>query len=182
MTMAKQARFAFPLIVFLLIVVVLWRGLSLHPNQVPSPLINKAAPNFQLPTLENGNKFLTNKNFLGQVTLLNVWATWCVACAEEHDFLLHLANDEKIIIYGFDYKDDPAAAKKILQEHGNPYKIIGVDQSGNVAIDWGVYGTPETFVIDKKGIIRYKQLGPITEQVWNENLKPLIEKLRNESA
>lgn len=179
MNVLKQTRFAVPLIIFAIIVVILWRGLFLHPNQVPSPLVNKAAPEFQLPTLFDA-KQATQKDFLGKVTLVNVWATWCYACAQEHEFILHLAKDEHVNFYGLNYKDDPVSAKKWLFEYGNPYQIVAVDQTGSAAIDWGVYGAPETFVVDKKGIIRYKQIGPITSEVWEKTLRPLVKILEQE--
>ncbi|MHB1948737.1 MAG: DsbE family thiol:disulfide interchange protein [Gammaproteobacteria bacterium] len=179
MSIIKKMRFALPLILFLIIVAILARGLRLHPNQVPSPLINKPAPAFELSQLTS-KKISTNKDFIGHITLLNVWATWCYACAQEHAFLLELAKNEYLTLYGLNYKDDPASAQKWLEQYGNPYQIVGVDKIGNVAIDLGVYGTPETFIIDKKGVIRYKQIGPITPEIWNQNLKPLVDKLRAE--
>lgn len=175
-----KTSYTLPFICFVLTIVILWRGLGLHPNQLPSPLINKPAPIFVLPTLFDPKKISTNKDFLGQVTLVNVWATWCYACSEEHNMLLQLAQNNHIIFYGLVYKDNPDTVKKWLTEYGNPYRIIAVDQTGSAAIDWGVYGTPETFVIDKKGIIRYKQIGPITSTVWEQNLKPLIQQLWEE--
>jgi len=176
-----KKRFLLPLIVFTLIIAILWRGLALHPSQIPSPLLNKPAPSFQLPTLSNPKKTTSNKDFMGHITLMNVWASWCFACAEEHELLLQLAKNQGITLYGLNYKDDVLAAKKWLKEHGNPYQTVAVDETGNAAIDWGVYGTPETFIIDKKGIIRYKQIGAITPEIWEQNLKPLIQQLRNET-
>lgn len=171
-----------PLALFLLIVFLLWRGLNLHPAQIPSPLINKPAPSFELPTLSDAKKTTTDKDFQGHVTLLNVWATWCYACATEHEFLKELAANENIVLYGLNYKDDLSAAKESLEKYGNPYRTVAVDQTGNVAIDFGVYGTPETFIIDKKGIIRYKQIGPIDAAVWEKNLKPIVKKLQDETT
>ena len=171
-----------PLLLFVLITILLWRGLSLHPTEIPSPLINKAVPVFSLPSLMDGKKLVTNKDFLGHITLLNVWATWCYACADEHALIMQLAQNEHVVFYGLNYKDDNNAAKKWLSDNGNPYSLIAVDQEGHAAIDWGVYGTPETFVIDKKGIIRFKLIGPITENTWAKTLKPLIEKLRSETT
>ncbi len=178
----KHARFALPLVIFLLIIFLLWRGLNLQPSLIPSPLLNKPAPTFSLPTLFDPTKMVTNKDLLGRVTLVNVWATWCVACREEHMALLQLAKYEHVYFLGINYKDDVLAAKKWLQQYGNPYQMIAVDQTGQAAIDWGVYGTPETFVVDKKGIIRYKQVGPIDAEAWENHLKPLIATLQNESA
>lgn len=175
-------RTLLPFILFIFIGLILWRGLSLHPERVPSPLINKPAPVFSLPVLSFENKIATQKDFAGHVTLLNVWATWCFACADEHAFLLKLARDHAILIYGFDYKDDSAKARKWLRDKGDPYKTVAVDKSGTAAINWGVYGTPETFVIDKKGIIRYKFVGPLTQAAWDETIHPLVEKLKGEMA
>jgi cytochrome c biogenesis protein CcmG/thiol:disulfide interchange protein DsbE len=175
-----QTRFIFPLVIFVLIVGLLMRGLALHPNQIPSPLIDKPAPQFSVPTLYNASESLSNKDFLGHVTLLNVWATWCYACAEEHALLLDVAQKQHVIFYGLNYKDNPEKARNWLQEHGNPYKMIGVDLSGDTAIDWGVYGTPETFIIDKHGVIRYKQIGSITPDIWDDTLKPIIKRLQKE--
>jgi cytochrome c biogenesis protein CcmG/thiol:disulfide interchange protein DsbE len=169
-----------PLIFFLIISVLLYCSLSLHPTFIPSPLINKPAPAFELPDLLNPSKTVTNKDFLGHVTLLNVWATWCAACATEQPFLLRLAKQAHIIFYGLDYKDNPADAKKWLKIYGNPYQRIAEDQAGNVAIDWGVYGTPETYIIDKKGIVRYKHIAGITHNVWQTELQPLVDKLNSE--
>lgn len=177
-----KPRSALPLFFFVLIIILLWRGLSLHPSQVPSPLINKPAPTFQLPELFNAKQTISDKNFLGHVTLLNVWATWCYECAAEHDFLVQLAHDDHVIFYGLNYKDDATKAQDFLKKYGNPYQRIAIDQAGVVAIDWGVYGAPETFIIDKKGIIRYKEIGPLTQDVWDRDLKPLIKKLENEPA
>lgn len=179
MKLFKKTFIVLPLLLFLVVVIILWRGLGLHPNQVPSPLIGKPAPAFELPILAS-KKITTNKDFIGHITLLNVWATWCYACAQEHEFLLELAKKEYFSLYGLNYKDNPIVAKEWLEKYGNPFRIVAVDASGKVAIDWGVYGTPETFVIDKKGMIRYKQIGPITPEIWDQNLKPIVEQLRNE--
>lgn len=171
-----------PLILIGLITVILWRGMGLHPNQIPTPLLNKALPIFKISTLADKNSYFTAENLKGHITLLNVWATWCEACRAEHAFLLQLAETENIEIAGLDYKDDPRTARDWLQKNGNPYFIIGSDTAGSTAIDWGVYGTPETFILDKHGIVRYKHIGPLTEAVWQEKLKPLIDKLQGETA
>lgn len=177
----KHTRLILPLMIFIAVFTLLFRGLFLHPNEVPSPLVNKAAPTFQLPNLTYPDKIISNKDFIGQVTLLNVWASWCYACAEEHKLLLEIAKKEYLTLYGLNYKDDVIAAKDWLKKHGDPYAAVGVDKAGLVAIDWGVYGTPETFLIDKKGIIRYKQIGPITTEAW-EKMLPLIDQLKKENA
>lgn len=180
--MIKHLKLILPLSLFLCIVVFLWRGLSLEPSLVPSPLIDKPIPEFKLPTLFDSEEETSNDDLIGRVSLVNVWATWCYACIEEHGFLLRLANTQDIMIYGLNYKDDAIAAKKWLDERGNPYNQIAFDQKGQTAIDWGVYGTPETFIIDKKGIIRYKHIGPITSEVWENKLNPLVQQLRNETS
>lgn len=174
-----KLSYTLPLMIFLVVALILYRGLHLHPTRVPSPLINKPAPTFNLPSLMT-HQMSSNRDFLNHVTLVNVWATWCVACAEEHAFLLSLAKDPSIVLYGFNYKDQPKTAITWLKEHGNPYKTIAVDQEGITAINWGVYGTPETFIIDKKGIIRYKQIGPLNAYAWEHTLKPIIKQLQGE--
>lgn len=175
-----KIRHILPLSIFILITGILWRGLSLHPNQVSSPLIGKQVPSFSLPALLTEPETVTDKELHGQIILLNVWATWCYACAVEHDFLLELSKQKKITLYGLNYKDDPNVAKKWLKMHGNPYDRIAEDTSGNSAINWGVYGTPETFIIDQNGIIRYKQIGPITPEIWERDINPVVNRLRNE--
>ncbi|MES2219152.1 MAG: DsbE family thiol:disulfide interchange protein [Pseudomonadota bacterium] len=175
-----KIRYLLPLLLFMLIASILWRGLKLHPGQIPSPLIHKHAPTFDLPDLLT-SAHLTNKDLQGHVSLLNVWATWCQACAQEHDFLVELAKNNALPWYGLNYKDDAIAAKNWLRDHGNPYQLVAVDHTGDVAIDWGVYGAPETFVIDKHGIVRYKQIGPITAAVWEQELKPVIDRLQGEA-
>jgi cytochrome c biogenesis protein CcmG, thiol:disulfide interchange protein DsbE len=172
-----KIRFLLPLIIFCIIGSILWRGLKLNPGQIPSPLINKAAPEFNLPDLLTSARVETSV-LQGHVSLVNVWATWCQACAQEHDYLVDLAKNDGVVFYGLDYKDNPETAKNWLRDHGNPYQLVAVDLNGDVAIDWGVYGAPETFIIDKHGIVRYKQIGPITPSVWTQTLKPLIDTLQ----
>jgi cytochrome c biogenesis protein CcmG/thiol:disulfide interchange protein DsbE len=172
-----------PLLLFILIGGILWIGLRAHPELIPSPLINKPAPAFSLPVLRFENKVATEKDFIGHVTFLNVWASWCPTCAEEHSQLLSIAKDQPdLVMYGLDYKDDAKDARKYLHDRGNPFKTVAVDTAGSVAIDYGVYGTPETFIIDKKGIIRFKYIGSITDDVWQGTLRPLIIKLEGEST
>ncbi|MDR3491961.1 MAG: DsbE family thiol:disulfide interchange protein [Gammaproteobacteria bacterium] len=175
-----KIRVIIPFLIFISIVIILWRGLGLQPAKVPSPLIGKPAPSFQLPLLFDPQKITHDKDLKGHITLLNVWATWCTACAEEHDALLHISKNDSFVLYGLDYKDDPDKAKDWLQKNGNPYKLVAMDKAGLAAIDWGVYGTPETFVIDKSGVVRYKQIGPITSEVWSETFLPLLAELQNE--
>jgi len=170
-----------PFILFISIIVLFWRGLGLHPNEIPSPLMNETVPQFHLPLLFNPAHSLSNQDFYGHITLLNIWATWCSVCAEEQDFLLQIAKQNDFYLYGLNYKDDPAQAKKWLAHYGNPYRLIGIDETGQVAIDWGVYGTPETFIIDQKGIIRYKHVGALTSNNWETELLPIIKKLQMEA-
>ncbi len=174
-------RSTLPFVIFILIILLLWRGLALHPSLVPSPFINQPTPAFHLPTLLGPPHWMTQNDLKGQVTLFHVWATTCIVCAEEHSFLLELSQNRSIVINGLDYKDPPQAAKIWLKKYGNPYHLIAMDQTGETGIDWGVYGTPETFIIDKKGIIRYKQIGAITPDNWEYILQPLIQKLQTEA-
>jgi len=171
-------KFLIPIGLFAVLGVLLAYGLRLDPRRIPSPLIGKPLPQFDLPTLENPTKTLTNADLRGRVVLINVWASWCVACKEEHPLLVDLAHTKVVPIIGLSYKDKPADALEELKVLGNPYDTIMVDADGRTGIDWGVYGVPETFVVDKDGIIRYKQIGPITPQVWQQTLLPMIHKLQ----
>lgn len=175
-------RFLIPLFVFLGLVVFLGIGLTLDPREVPSPFIGKPAPSFSLPQVGDPAKILANQDFTGQVSLLNVWASWCVSCRQEHPLLVDLARKNIVPIYGLDYKDEREAALGWLNKLGNPYVASAFDEDGRVGIDFGVYGVPETFVIDKKGIIRYKLTGPLTREVLDETLLPLIRNLQQEGA
>ncbi|MEJ2388411.1 MAG: DsbE family thiol:disulfide interchange protein [Chromatiaceae bacterium] len=153
-------------------------GLYQDPHLVPSPLIGRPAPKFTLPALEDPKVTISNADLKGKVSLVNVWATWCVSCRAEHKELMRLAKVDGVRILGLNYKDDREDAKRWLQIYGNPYVANAFDADGRVGIDWGVYGTPETFLVDRNGIIRYKQIGPIDQQVWEKTLRPLIDKLK----
>lgn len=166
-----------PLIFLGILALFLWRGLSLQPNLLPSVLLNKPLPAFQLPNLLKPETQLTERTFMGEVALVNVWASWCNSCHQEHHFLMTLAAKNMIAIYGLNYRDEAAAALKWLDTLGNPYRQVAFDQKGTVAIDWGVYGAPETFLLDKQGIVRYRHVGVLTEQVWQERLLPIIKQL-----
>lgn len=156
-----------PLIAFMVLVVLLAIGLTLNPRIVPSPLIGKPAPEFELPLLLKQGSF-SNKDLIGHVTLVNVWASWCFACRQEHE-TVKLLSRQGVRIIGLNYKDENQDAKNWLAKLGNPYQSIAVDYIGRIAIDWGVYGAPETFLIDKKGIIRHKVIGPLSdEQNFND--------------
>lgn len=158
----------------------LWKGLYLNPKALPSALIDKPVPPFELPWLEKPGQTLTQEALKGKVSLLNVWATWCPSCRTEHPFLMELAHRRKIPIYGVDYKDETTAANRWLSELGNPYVANIIDEKGSLGLDLGVYGAPETFIVDKKGIVRYRHAGPLTDAIWKRDLLPLFEGLRNE--
>jgi cytochrome c biogenesis protein CcmG/thiol:disulfide interchange protein DsbE len=178
--MKKMGWKILPILLFLVISVFLWRGLSLDPSHLPSVQIGKALPAFTLPELKNPSLVFKSSQLRGQVVLLNVWASWCAACMEEQVFLMQLAR-EGIPIYGLNYKDNTSEALEWLRQWGNPYKRIVSDTEGTVAIDLGVYGAPETFIIDKKGIIRYRYAGVMSQKVWLKEMLPLIKQLEQHS-
>ena len=166
-----------PLALFIALVVFLAIGLNRDPHEVPSPLINRPAPAFQLPQLRDQAKTFSAQEMRGKVWLMNVWATWCVACRDEHPFLLQYAKSGVVPIYGLNYKDDRAAALQLLADDGDPYVLNAFDGDGRVAIDYGVYGAPESYLIDRDGIIRFKHIGPITPDVWEKKIVPLAQRL-----
>jgi cytochrome c biogenesis protein CcmG/thiol:disulfide interchange protein DsbE len=178
----RLIKHTLPLVLFLFITALLWKGLQLHSAAIPSPLINKSMPMFSLPNLFNAYQRISNKDLYGKVIVLNVWASWCSICANENDFLLSMAKQPGVILYGLNYRDSSESAKRFLQRYGNPFQLVMTDEMGDTAIDLGVYGTPETFILDKKGKIRYKHIGEITTQDWETKLKPLIAKLWNEAG
>jgi cytochrome c biogenesis protein CcmG/thiol:disulfide interchange protein DsbE len=165
-----------PVLLFFIISVLLWRGLALDPHQLPSVQLGNALPLFKLPDLHHPDLVVDSTKFRDRVRLLNVWASWCAACIEEQVFLMQLAR-QGIAIEGLNYKDDPAQALLWLKKWGDPYQHIASDVAGNVAIDLGVYGAPETFIIDKHGVIRYRHAGIISQEVWTNDLLPLIQQL-----
>jgi cytochrome c biogenesis protein CcmG/thiol:disulfide interchange protein DsbE len=167
-----------PLAIFVVLVGFLFVGLFLNPREVPSPLIGKPAPQFTLNQLHQPGKTLGTPDMKGQVWLLNVWASWCVSCREEHPLLVELGKAKLVPIIGLNYKDEPAAGMKWLAQNGDPYNLSVVDRDGVVGIDFGVYGVPETFVIDKQGTIRYKQIGPITVEALEKKIIPLVRELQ----
>lgn len=173
-------RFLLPLVIFLVVSGFLFVGLRLDPREVPSPLVGKPAPTFNLPRLDNAEKMFSPKDMQGQVWLLNVWASWCVACRDEHPLLMELSRGGVVPIVGMDYKDTRDEALKWLAHGGDPYVLVAVDADGRVGIDYGVYGVPETYVIDKFGVIAYKQIGPITDEVLSTNILPLVKKLQTQ--
>jgi len=174
--MNKQRLFLFiPVAIFAVLVVLFWRGLSLDPNDMPSALLNKPVPKFSLPRLQSEE--LRNESVLqGKVTLLNVWATWCITCREEHSFLNQLQK-RGVHIIGIDYKDNTADAQRWIAELGNPYDDIIVDEEGRLGLDLGVFGAPETYLVDKHGVIRYKHIGDLNQKVWDEIIHPIMSKL-----
>jgi cytochrome c biogenesis protein CcmG, thiol:disulfide interchange protein DsbE len=167
-----------PLGIFLLLAVFLAVGLRLDPREVPSPLIGKAAPAFQLPQLQDPGRTLRTEELKGKVWVLNVWASWCVACLEEHPILVEFSRRNVLPIYGLNYKDKREDALDWLGKHGNPYIVSIQDADGRVGIDYGVYGVPETYVIDRDGVIRYKRIGPVTVPILQEKILPLVRQLQ----
>jgi cytochrome c biogenesis protein CcmG/thiol:disulfide interchange protein DsbE len=170
-----------PLAVFIALCAFLFVGLWRDPREIPSPLIDKPAPAFKLAELHQPALKLGTDDLKGQVWLLNVWASWCVSCREEHPLLVALGKEKIVPIIGLNYKDEPVAGKGWLSQNGDPYTTSVVDRDGRVGIDWGVYGVPETFVVDKQGIIRYKQIGPVTQQALQDTILPLVRKLQAQS-
>lgn len=172
-----KLRFLIPPLVFIVLVAVLGVGLTRDPREVPSPLIDKPAPAFAAPRLDEPAKRFEAADMRGQVWLLNVWASWCVACREEHAVLLALGDSGRVPLYGLDYKDTRTAGLNWLADSGDPYIATAVDPEGRIGMNYGVYGVPETYVIDRDGIIRYKQIGPLTPEVVQHKILPLVEEL-----
>ena len=174
----KAARWSIPLAIFVILMGFLYVGLYRDPREVPSPLIDKPAPAFALSQLHDPERKLTNDDLKGKVWLLNVWASWCASCRDEHPLLMQLATSRLVPIYGLDYKDKPDAGRAWLAQNGNPYTASAVDLDGRVGIDYGVYGVPETFLIDKQGVVRYKQVGPLTADTLRQKILPLVKELQ----
>jgi len=174
----KALRFLLPLGFFVVLVGFLYVGLFRDPHEVPSPLVDKPAPAFRLAQLDDPAKKLGPEDLKGQVWLLNVWASWCVSCRVEHPLLVELAKTNVVPVIGLNYKDTTDLGRRWLADNGNPYKVSVVDGDGRVGIDWGVYGVPETFVVDKAGMIRYKQIGPITQESLQKTILPLVRELQ----
>lgn len=177
----KALRFGIPLLAFVVLAVLLWRGLSRDPREVPSVLIDKPVPAFTLNVLGSADRKFSPAEYKGKVWLLNVWGSWCVSCQVEHPTLLALAKKNVVPIVGFDWKDkSDMAIKWLAQQGGDPYVFSVTDLDGRVAIDYGVYGAPETFVIDKAGVIRHKHIGPLDDKSVADKLLPLIRKLEQQ--
>jgi cytochrome c biogenesis protein CcmG/thiol:disulfide interchange protein DsbE len=170
-------RYAIPLVLFMGLVAFLAIGLNRDPHEVPSPLINKNAPTFQLSQLHEPDKKFSTQDMRGKVWLLNIWASWCVSCREEHPLLIELSRNGTIPIYGLNWKDKREDAIAWLNELGNPYVLSASDLDGRIAIDYGVYGAPETYLIDKNGVIRFKHIGPLTPEVLIKTIFPMAGEL-----
>ena len=171
-------RYLIPFALFVALVIFLGIGLGLNPREVPSPLVGKPAPAFQLAQLQRPELKFTQQDMQGKVWLLNVWASWCVSCREEHPLLLELAKANVVTIQGLNYKDKRDDALAWLKQFGDPYNLSISDSDGRVGINYGVYGVPETFVIDKSGVIRYKHIGPVTPQALKNTILPLVRQLQ----
>src|SRR5713226_1396221 len=175
---AGRLRYMAPIATFLALTLIFGWGLTHHPREIPSALIGKPVPRFTLPPLPGRTLGLSNTDLVGEVSLVNVFASWCVACRAEHPLFMQLKTEGAVPIHGLDYKDQPENATRWLNTLGDPYTRTGADVDGRVAIDWGVYGVPETFVIGKDGRIAHKHIGPLMPNDWEETILPLIKRLR----
>ncbi|MCH9026097.1 MAG: DsbE family thiol:disulfide interchange protein [Proteobacteria bacterium] len=171
-------RFVAPIVILAILVSFFFVGLHKDPSIVPSPLIGKPAPAYELPLLLKPEETLGTEKLLGHIYLLNIWGTWCPGCRVEHGALLEIQRQNIVPIYGLNLKDDPRLARQWLAELGNPYVATMVDTEGRVSIDWGVYGAPETFLVDHKGMVVHKLIAPINMQIWHEDFLPLIQQLK----
>lgn len=175
-------RFIVPLLVFGGLSGVLAASLSHDPRRLPSALIGAPAPAFTLPRLDDATRSLSPQSLRGRVWMMNVWASWCASCRDEHALLLALSRGNPAPVVGLNYKDEPDAARQWLQQAGDPYSASVSDRSGDVGIDYGVYGVPETFVVDRRGVVRYRRAGPMTQAELDTHVLPLIKRLQNEAA
>ena len=173
-----KAKFLIPIALFFVLIGFLTIGLNRDPHMVPSPLVDKAAPPFNIPQLAQADKRFSPADMKGKVWVLNVWASWCSSCRQEHPLLIKLSHAQVAPLIGLDYKDQRKDALDVLKAEGNPYDLSAFDGDGRVGIDYGVYGVPETYVIDKNGVIRYKQIGPLTNEALEKKILPLIEELK----
>ena len=178
--MGPRLKLFLPLILFALLAIILFRGLGLDPSEMPSALIDRPLPAFSLPALGEA-RLLSEADVTGQPALLNIWATWCPSCRVEHPYLQQLA-DKGVPIFGINYKDDDSAAQRWLDELGNPYRFNIADREGTLGLDMGVYGAPETYLLDARGVVRYRHVGVVDENVWQTILEPLYLKLVKESG
>jgi cytochrome c biogenesis protein CcmG/thiol:disulfide interchange protein DsbE len=177
-----KLKFIVPLLLFVALGAFLFVGLYRDPRYVPSPLIGKPAPEFTLPSLQDANYPVSSKELIGQPWVLNVWGTWCAGCRQEHDTLLMIARQNAAPLVGLNWKDDNALAQQWLSQLGNPYAVVAEDREGRTAINWGVYGAPETFLIGPDGIVLYKHIAPMTLEVWNKEFLPRIEAARAQAG
>ncbi len=176
-----RALFILPLVVFAVIGVFFWVGLGMDPRQIPSVLIDKPVPPFDLAPIKGRERGFSSRDLPGDVTLVNIFGSWCVACRIEHPFLMDLQKDGVIPIHGIDWREkDADAGPRWLARHGDPYTLVGDDPESRAAIAFGVTGAPESFIVDKRGVIRYKHIGPITPAAWKETLMPIVEELRRQ--
>jgi cytochrome c biogenesis protein CcmG, thiol:disulfide interchange protein DsbE len=173
-------KYLIPLALFLVLVVFLAIGLTRNPQELPSALLDKPAPTFRLPQLKQPDKTFSAEDMRGKVWMLNVWASWCVACRDEHPYLFEYQKSGAVPIYGLNYKDRPEDALGWLSELGDPYLLSAADLDGRVAIDYGVYGAPESYIIDKSGTIRMKHVGPVMPEVWEKKILPLVQELNRQ--
>ncbi len=171
-----------PLLIFFSLAGLLYSGLGKDPAHLPSALIGKPFPAFSLPDLLQPDATLTDAVLRGEPSLVNVWATWCAACRVEHPYLMRIAREHGVPVYGVNYKDDPAAARDWLQKYQDPYRKVIVDRHGRLGLDLGVYGAPETYVVDAQGMIRYRHVGVVDDRVWSEVLAPLLAELAGKGA
>lgn len=170
-----------PLVAFLVLGVFLYKGLFMDPSKLPSALIDRPFPEFALPSLYEPERVMTQDDFKGEIALLNVWATWCPTCKDEHEQLNKIGLEEGIPIYGLNYKDDPQLARDWLQRYKDPYTKVIVDREGRLGLDLGVYGAPETYILDSSGVIRYRHVGEVNEKVWQQ-LKGLMDAIATEEG
>jgi len=177
-----KLRMFLPLLVLVVLIGFFIVGLQRDPTVLPSALIDQPAPAFVLPRLDDPSRTTSLDEYLGAPVLVNVWGSWCVGCWQEHPVLMMISASGEIPIYGLDYKDDPQAARQLLATSGDPYTVTAFDGDGRVGIDWGVYGAPETFLVDADGRIRFKYVGPLSERAWREELLPRIRALREEGS
>lgn len=173
----RSWKFVLPALIFAALVALLWRGLSLNPRELPSPLIGQPAPAFALPALHDAQRTVRREDLLGKPWVLNVWASWCGPCRTEHPQLLAFAQRHSVTLVGWNYKDRREDALPWLQQLGDPYRISVFDGDGRAAIDFGVYGVPETFVVDARGVVRFKHVGPLTPEVIAQKIEPLLRSL-----
>ena len=171
----KSLKYLLPGLVFAVLLVVFYRGLFLNPREVPSPLIGKPAPAFELESLADPTNSFTTSDMFGKPAVLNVWATWCAGCRQEHGFLMQLARSGEVPIYGLNYRDERGPALQWLERLGDPYVRTAYDPDGMGSLDWGVYGAPETFLLSPDGTVVHKHLGPLTARIWAEDFRPRIQ-------